>query len=296
MSRYNKKISIIIPTIRMQSVLKTVESVIAQADNYDYEIIIVGKNANAVGSIFTNCNVVFIDTGTQHPPSQTRNIGASRAKGEILLFIDDDCEAAQGWLKNNLKFLTDPLVGIVTGKVVGKSGRFFAKCVDLNFYLQQGERERTLERFSSITFGIRRAVFNELKGFDESIIVREDIDLARRVVAAGYKILYSPDIAVIHDHKRDSFAKLLRYQYKLGLLSGLSVPFKHRRGWKDYIKVSFKDFYFLLVLPVAIWSTAKQIAGIFKLERNLLLFLPFIFISNLSYQLGVLRWLRLRAE
>lgn len=287
---YNKKISIIIPSTRIRYVTKTIKSIVAQIDNYDYEIIVVGKGVSIIKNNFSNSNISFIDSDIQYSPSQSRNVGASKAKGETLLFVDDDCKTAPGWAKNNLKFLADPSIGVVTGKVVGKSNRFFAKCIDLNYYLQQGNEKRELNRFSSITFGIRKEVFNKVGGFDEHIVVREDIDFARRLIRRDYKILYSPDIIVIHDHKRDSFIKLLRYQYKSGLLSGLSVPFKHKREWKDYIKVNFKDFYFFLVVPIAIWSTHKQAIGVLKFRKNVFLFLPFIFLSNLCYQLGVLKW------
>jgi GT2 family glycosyltransferase len=290
MAYHDKEISIIVPTTRINTIQNTLKSVTAQAANYNYEIIVVGSGVGALKNTFTDVSIFFIDSAVQYMPSQARNIGAAKAKGEVLLFIDDDCEAAHGCLKNILEFLKDPAIGVVTGKVVGKSNRFFAKCIDLNFYLQQGTKKCQLDRFSSAVFGIRKKVFDQVGGFDEHIVVREDIDFARRLIIAGYKILYSPDVVVIHDHKRDSFAKLLNYQYKSGLLSGLAVPFKHKNGWKDNIKVYFRDFYFLLVIPAAVWSTFKQTVGILKFKKNMLPFLPFIFLSNLCYQLGVLKW------
>jgi GT2 family glycosyltransferase len=290
MAYHNKEISIIIPTTRISAVQNTLESVLVQAVNYNYEIIVVGNGVSTLKDASPDANILFLDSAIRYTPSQARNIGEAKAHGEVLLFIDDDCQLEQGSLKNVLASLKDAAIGVVTGKVDGKSKRFFAKCVDLNFYLQQGSEKCYLDRFSSAVFGIRKRLFEQMGGFDEHIIVREDIDFARRLIAAGYKILYSPDVVVIHDHKRDSFTKLLKYQYKSGLLSGLSVPFKHKSGWKDNIKVHFMNFYFLLVIPAAVWSTCKQVVGILKFKKNVLPFFPFLFLSNLCYQVGVLKW------
>jgi GT2 family glycosyltransferase len=290
MADQNKRISIIIPTTRLRSVTRTINSIIPQVRDYDYELIVVGKGVTVLKSRFSTPQLVYIESDRLYTPAQARNAGASRARGDILLFIDDDCEAAPGWLQNTLPLLVDRSIGIATGKIAGRSNGFFGECADLTYYLQLGDKRKELDVFMSGSFGIRKDVFNELEGFDEQIAVHEDTDFARRLREKGYTILYSPDIVVLHHHKRDSFGKFLLYRYLSGVLGGLAVPLKHKSGWKDRIKVSFKNFYFFLVFPLTAWGTYKQSAGILRVKKNLFLFLPFILLSHLCYQLGVLQW------
>jgi glycosyltransferase involved in cell wall biosynthesis len=47
-----------------------------------------------------------------------RNAGINNATGDIVAFIDDDCEANEDWLKNIEKpFIKDPNIGVVGGNV-----------------------------------------------------------------------------------------------------------------------------------------------------------------------------------
>lgn len=286
----SKKVSIVIPSARPEMAKATLNSVIKQMESYHYEVIVVGKNVSTLKNNFPE--VIFVDNGVSYTPSEARNLGANQATGKTIIFIDDDCEALPGWLKNYLRYLDNEKIGAATGMIIGKSNKFFARCTDYAcFYLQQQTVEKEIDRMSSATFAMRRDVFKKVGGFDNNIVVREDLDLARRLRKQGWKIVYFPDVAILHNHKRDTLLKLIKYQYNSGVLAGLFVPFKHKDGWKDCIKIYLKDYYILLILPSAIWSTFKAIIGILRFKKDIIQYIPFIFISNLSYQLGVLKWI-----
>ena len=127
-------------------------------------------------------------------------------------------------------------------------------------------------------------------GLDEKIVVQEDVDLARRIGDLGLEVRYFPRAVLHHNHGRDSFRKLMRYNFNYGQLSGLNVAIKHKEGFKDKVKVLAKKFYIISFLPFSLWSTyiaVKELAG---LSKGALIYTPFIFLSNLSYQVGVLKW------
>ena len=101
----HQKISIIIPVSRSQKAQKAEESVLAQ----DYP----------------GLEVIKVDA-KELSPAEARNKGAKKARGEILLFLDDDCEAQENWLVENLKALAEPKAGAVGGMIKGKLSAYFA--------------------------------------------------------------------------------------------------------------------------------------------------------------------------
>ncbi|MFF2834278.1 glycosyltransferase family 2 protein, partial [Cellulosimicrobium cellulans] len=65
------------------------------------------------------------------------------------------------------------------------------------------------------TMGIRRAVFEEAGGFDESLVTGEDVDLSWRVQLAGHRLVHHPEI-VLHVRKRDGLRAVFRQAYAYG--------------------------------------------------------------------------------
>ncbi|MDD3296617.1 MAG: glycosyltransferase [Candidatus Omnitrophica bacterium] len=287
-----RKASIIIPCTRPKSVRKTIDSLLAQVDCLeDYEIIVIGKLLPDFRQIYKNDKIILVKTPELFPPSKARNLGAQRAKEDILIFIDDDCEAISGLIDSYLSFFGKKRIGAVTGKIIGKSKKFFSACLDYsNFYSHLSDKEKEVDRFISATFAIRKDLFNFLKGFDEDIFGEEEIELAARIKKAGFLIVYSPCIAVIHNHNRDTFSKMIKYHYKSGLSAGLSLSLRHRDNLKTKIKFRLRHYYIFMIIPFTVWSVQKALREVFKLTKKAFLYAPFIFINHLSYQLGVFKW------
>lgn len=177
-----KTISVIIPFSKPETVGNAIESVLAQ----DYpselvQIIVVGKGSETLRKRWPQ--IKTIDIGPIYEPGRARNLGATKATGEVLLFLDDDCEAQKKWICENLYELENEQVGAVSGMIEGKSKVLFARCVDFaNFGLCQVSRRRE-GRLWSATFGIRKKVFDEIGGFNEFMIIHEDIDLCSGLTA-----------------------------------------------------------------------------------------------------------------
>ncbi|MFN0151719.1 MAG: glycosyltransferase family 2 protein [bacterium] len=56
--------------------------------------------------------------------SHARNAGVAAARGEILLFIDDDCEADPRWIERLVApFALNPHIGIVGGEILSAPTR-----------------------------------------------------------------------------------------------------------------------------------------------------------------------------
>jgi GT2 family glycosyltransferase len=130
-----------------------------------------------------------------------RNAGVPHAAGEILFFLDDDASlvADDALARVSALFAADPRLGMVQLRVDPRDTG--APLRDWTPRLRVGDRTRS----SAVTLvwegavAIRRAVFEAAGGWPaEFRFVHEGIDLAWRVMDAGFDVRYAGDIAVRH--------------------------------------------------------------------------------------------------
>ena len=107
---------------------------------------------------------------------------------------------------------------------------------------------------------IRRAVWQELGGFDESFqpLWFEDVDFCRRATHAGYHIQYVPGVRAEHSggHSIKKLPRSRMEQYWYGSL--LRYAAKHFRPWP----------YRGVCLAAVLSTVPRTVAGIIR-ERNL---------------------------
>ena len=143
------------------------------------------------------------------------NEGAAEARGEIMVFLNNDTVPQPGWLDALLAtFEAQPDAGLVGAKLVYPDGRLqeaggvvFADgstCHYGRFQVADDPRYsylREVDYGSGAVLALPRALFAQLGGFDhrDAPACCEDIDLAFAVRALGYKVRYQPASQVVHD-------------------------------------------------------------------------------------------------
>jgi len=284
-----KTVSVIIPFSKPVNVGDTIESVLTQ----DYpselvQIIVVGKGSTALQERWPSITV--IDVGPIFYPGNARNLGAAKATGEILLFLDDDCEAQENWMRENLAELENNKTGAVSGIIAGKSKAPFARCVDFaSFSLCQVNRRRE-GRLWSATLGIRKEVFEEVKGFSETIRVHEDIDLCFKLNRRGYKTIYAPRIKVLHNHGRTTLSEFLVYQYNNGRQHGTQIESTYAelslRNWV-LSKTQKPLLYLFAIVPFALAGTLLTVIVNLREHKDVLILAPFILLGKISCHIGI---------
>ena len=143
------------------------------------------------------------------------NDGAALARGEFLVFLNNDTVPQPGWLDALLATFDDyPNAGLAGAKLVYPDGRLqeaggvvFADGNGWN-YGRHGDPAdcrfnylRDADYLSGAAIAIPRALFASLGGFDTRYAPAyyEDTDLAFAVRAAGRRVLYQPASVVVHD-------------------------------------------------------------------------------------------------
>jgi GT2 family glycosyltransferase/glycosyltransferase involved in cell wall biosynthesis len=143
------------------------------------------------------------------------NAAAAQARGEYLLFLNDDTQVLPGAVDALLDLARRrPDAGLVGAKLVYPDGGLqeaggiiWRDASGLNFgrgdpdpYRSEYEYVREVDYCSGAALLMRRALFEELGGFDPAFspAYYEDTDIAFRVRQRGLKVLFQPRAVVVH--------------------------------------------------------------------------------------------------
>jgi len=202
---------------------KCLASIIAHKASDSFEIVLV-DNASTDGT------AVYLEGMARDNPfirpiinpvnlgfAKACNIGAAAARGEYLVFLNNDVLVTENWLKKLLEPLaSNSGIGISGARCLFADGtiqhagmyfrnnghpfhpyRFFPG----NFPLAAPATE--LNCVTGACMAFRREEFLHLGKFDEGFINRfEDVDICLRFREAGYKIIYQPEALIIHHESR----------------------------------------------------------------------------------------------
>lgn len=165
--------------------------------------------------------------------SVARNTGAKAAKGEILIYTDDDCIAEPDWLNWIVAlFSDDPKIGAAGGPNIPPKAETATQAL---VAAAPGGPAHVLlsdtraEHLPGCNFAVRRSVFEEVGGFNPVFrTAGDDVDICWRILAAGYELGFHPAAFVWH-HRRFSHAAYLRQQMGYGRAEALLMPIHRER-------------------------------------------------------------------
>lgn len=220
------KVSIIVPTRDNLTVLKSCVESIERLTTYpNYEILIVDNDSTDPKTVeylaSTPHQVLEFREAFNH--SRINNFAVSHAAGEYVLLLNDDTEVISGeWLETMLGHAQRPDVGAVGAKLLFPDGRIQHAGVPTgvgtpwgpsvathSHHLYPGasrgyvEALQSIRNYNAVTAACmmtRRAVFDEVGGFDEENLPTtfNDVDLCMRIRERGYLIVYNPYAKLYH--------------------------------------------------------------------------------------------------
>lgn len=196
---FNRLVSVIIPTYNRAALIKrAVDSVLNQSHK-NIELIVVDDGStdstldvlSSIGDLRLN----VIKTEGRKGANFARNLGVSHARGDLIGFQDSDDEWLFGKLAQQLDLMQEKQAdAVITSflRVVDDSVRYYPFKVNRDSInrdegLVKTENCLRSNVLSTQTLLIKKEVFNELKGFDNSLKRLQDWDLAIRLID-NYKV------------------------------------------------------------------------------------------------------------
>ena len=215
-------VSIIIPTRDRGELLKPcIASIEGKTGYTQYEILVL-DNGSADPATLRYLDTVAEKWLVHRCPgpfnfSSINNVGAALAKGEYLLFLNNDIEViSPDWLMAMVAQAQRPGVGAVGAKLLypdgsiqhagvvigidGAAGHAFRHSPIENVpYYGFADVVRNCSAVTAACMLVRKDVFVKVQGFDERLRVEfNDVDLCLRIQQLGYRIVYTPQALLRH--------------------------------------------------------------------------------------------------
>jgi O-antigen biosynthesis protein len=252
-----KLVSIIIPTKNLGKVLnKCLISIFAKTQYPNYEVLVIdnGSNEQETFEVFNQWKLKepnrfrCEELNIAFNYSKINNYAANLAKGEYLLFLNNDTEViTPDWIEAMVEQAQRSSIGAVGGLllypdntiqhagvvlvfgVAGHSHKHYSH--DSHGYFKQIQ---TINNYSAVTAAClmcRREVFEAVGGFEEELAVAfNDVDLCLKIFKLGYRNVYLPHVVLYH------------YESKSRGID--DTPEKLERSLKEiqYMKSKWKEF------------------------------------------------------
>jgi GT2 family glycosyltransferase len=222
-------LSVVIPSWNTKDYLAACLAHLAAAEKPATEVIVV-ENGSSDGSLeylqASHPEVRLVVNAKNEGFARGSNQGMALARGRFVLLLNTDTELAPDALHRLVEFLeSHPEHAAVAPRLVHRDGRtqrtvqefptlktalFFSTpferwCPDSRelrrYFLRDWDQEssRDVDQPPAAVLLLRRAVLDQVGLFDESLwLFYNDVDLAQRIKAAGWKTHYLAEARVVH--------------------------------------------------------------------------------------------------
>lgn len=259
-------LSIIIPTHnRIPNLTKLVNSIYSFNLPFEFEVIVVNDNKELHSTIYLNTLTKLL-FNTIGGAASSRNLGASNAKYNYFLFIDDDMIVSKDSIvyiyteltkDENISYNVDwtyplDLLNIIKKKAFGRY-LINNNHTTLKGWMKEGDWIKNqvlpIEIIASAFLGISKINFDKIRGYDSTFPFAgfEDYDFAKRLNNNGINGILNTQITVFHNEEDNVVIdKWLERRYRKGYTNAIGVK---KLGYVDHMLrySNLKSFLFEII-------------------------------------------------
>ena len=210
-------VSIIIPVVNNLPLNQAcLESIWKHTHDVSYEIVVVDNHSTDGSHEYfkgLGDKIRLIRNNELRTFAQSNNQGAREARGELLLFLNNDTYVTEGWLSSMLECLrSDSNIGIVGNKhlfpangTISHVGGVFGNFGPVHMYLFYSadlpflNQDREYQWVTAACILIPRHLYFKVEGFCEEYRNSfEDVDLCLKLRALGYLVVYCHKSVIYH--------------------------------------------------------------------------------------------------
>lgn len=267
-------VSIVIVNFNGRNFLSRCLSSVLKTNYPNFEVIIVDNgstdgSAELVQRCFQYNNIRIIRNSRNLGFAEGNNIGARAAKGEYVVFLNNDTEVDAEWLKELVTVMeSDEAIAAAQSKLLSFDRKTIDSTGDFINFLgmgwmrgrgeeDKGQYDKIGEIFSARGAGmiVRKQILREIGCFDSDFfMICEDVDLGWRIRLNGYKVVFVPKSVVYHfgSGTRKKFERAAE-SYYYNTRNGISMLIKNYDLKNLFISVTARVLaelaLFLISLP-----------------------------------------------
>ena len=210
-------VTIVIPARTTEYITDCVRSVIEKTSYDRYEVLVVDRTGMDLQKILEPSEKLrFIVDSTHFNFSRINNEAAKSARGEYLVFLNDDTQVISGeWLSAMLEHAQRDEVGVVGAKLLRANGTVQHAGIIVGIqgyaanyggmgasdpgYFGLASVIRNCAAVTGACMMVRKSYFMEMGGFDEALGHSwNDVDFGIRTVQNGRRVVYTPFALLYH--------------------------------------------------------------------------------------------------
>ena len=221
-------LSVIVPAHNEEDYIEKTLISITNSSYKNYELIVVCDSCSDRTAEISKKYTQKVYSVDYKNTSQTRNYGASKGNGGIIVFSDADTICSNDYLASVVKAINaggDYGCSKITSETGTWKGWFMIGRIDRYF--------RMSKSFGG-NFFVRKDFFVKTNGFDENMIKGEDTDLADRLYGSGAKFFYIKDSYVITSERR--FQKYGYFHYYINSVKEALLYFFNKSKYKEVFR------------------------------------------------------------
>lgn len=297
-------VSVIVPCYNGESHLRRCLEGLTRQAYPDYEIVVVddASTDGTLGVVKETAGVRIVQNAENRGPAFSRNRGIEASSGEILVFLDADCEVDDpAWLTRHVRLQAARPGTIVGGGIVGVGRGIIARADSYCHWFTniphakkravslstRRRRVRFSRHLVTTNMSLTRRIWLEVGPFEEGLRTGEDVEFCERAVSRGFALWLQPDIIVRH-HDRERLGDFFRCFYRAGR-DRVPARARHRSQYHALMPRGVLSSL-LLCVPIGLLAPLQPIRAWLPSDRRVVLYYPLIALASFAMALGIVRY------